>query len=60
MGLSLLNRTGLLPYAPFTLNPRVFFAGLGLAVFFGVLSGSYPAWRMSRLRPVEALKGSTR
>jgi putative ABC transport system permease protein len=60
MALALLNRTGLLPYAPFTLNPRVFFAGLGLAVLFGVLSGSYPAWRMSRLRPVEALKGSTR
>jgi putative ABC transport system permease protein len=31
-----------------------------MALVFGVLSGVYPAWRMSRLNPVEALKGTTR
>ena len=30
-----------------------------LAVFFGVLSGVYPAWRMSRLHPADALRGKT-
>ena len=33
---------------------------LALAVVFGVLSGAYPAWKMSRLHPVEALKGGSR
>jgi putative ABC transport system permease protein len=28
-----------------------------LAVAFGIISGVYPAWRMSRLNPVDALKG---
>jgi putative ABC transport system permease protein len=38
----------------------VFLAGLGFALFFGAASGVYPAWRMSRLNPVEALKGTPR
>ena len=55
-----LNESGLIPYAHFTLNYRVFLYGLGLAAFFGLLSGVYPAWRMSRLHPVAALKGASR
>jgi putative ABC transport system permease protein len=55
-----LNASGLIPYAHFTINGRVFLYGLGLAVFFGLLSGVYPAWRMSRLHPVQALKGASR
>lgn len=54
------NQSGLIPYAHFTMNHRIFLYGLGLAVFFGVLSGVYPAWRMSRLHPVQALKGASR
>ena len=54
------STSGILAHARFTLNPRVFLYGLGLAVFFGVFSGVYPAWRMSCLHPVLALKGSTR
>ncbi len=54
------NRSGLIPYAHFTVNYRIFLYGLGLAVFFGVFSGVYPAWRMSRLHPVQALKGASR
>jgi putative ABC transport system permease protein len=54
------NRSGLIPYAHFTMNYRIFLYGLGLAVFFGVLSGVFPAWRMSRLHPVQALKGASR
>jgi putative ABC transport system permease protein len=55
-----LTASGFLPYAHFSLNGRVFLYALAMAVFFGVLSGAYPAWRMSRLHPVEALRGSTR
>ena len=60
LALGALNASGLIPYAQFTLNYRVFLYGLGLAVFFGLLSGVYPAWRMSRLHPVAALKGASR
>jgi putative ABC transport system permease protein len=58
--LNALTASGFLAYARFALNGRIFLCGLALAVFFGVLSGVYPAWRMSRLHPVEALRGSTR
>jgi putative ABC transport system permease protein len=60
LALAAINGSGLIPYARFTLNLRVFFYGLALASFFAVLSGVYPAWRMSRLHPVAALKGASR
>lgn len=53
-----INQSGLIPYADLTLNTRIFVWGLGLAVVFGLLSGVYPAWRMSRVHPVVALKGT--
>jgi putative ABC transport system permease protein len=49
-----------IPYADFHLNARNFLAGFAVTVVFGVLSGLYPAWRMSRLHPVEALRGVSR
>jgi putative ABC transport system permease protein len=52
-----LNASGFLPYARLALNYRVFLNGLAIALFFGVLSGAYPAWRMSKLHPVQALRG---
>jgi putative ABC transport system permease protein len=52
--------SGLFRYAHFTINPRVFAYGMVLAVIFGLMSGVYPAWRMSRLNPVQALKGGSR
>jgi putative ABC transport system permease protein len=55
-----LNTSGLIPYAHFELNLRVFVWGLGMAAFFGAFSGAYPAWRMARLHPVEALQGKLR
>lgn len=57
--LSALNSSGVIPYAHFTVSYRVFFQGLGIALFFALLSGVYPAWRMSRLHPVKALRGRT-
>jgi putative ABC transport system permease protein len=58
--LGAVNDSGLFPYARFAVNGRVFLYGLLLTLFFGVLSGVYPAWKMSRLHPVEALKGVLR
>jgi putative ABC transport system permease protein len=57
--LELLNAYGPLPYAHHVMHPRVFVYGLVLVLVFGVLSGVWPAWRMSRLDPVEALRGRT-
>jgi len=55
-----ITQSGLFSYAHFTLNLRVFAYGMVLAVMFGLISGVYPAWRMSRLNPVQALKGGPR
>lgn len=55
--LAAINASDLIPYAELAINLRVFATGLALAVVFGVLAGVYPAWRMSRLHPAEALAG---
>ena len=54
--LAAIDASDRIPYATLQLNWRVFLYGLGLAVVFGILSSAYPAWRMSRLHPVEALR----
>jgi putative ABC transport system permease protein len=56
--LAWLNASDLMPVARFGLNFRIFGWALVISAFFGVLSGAYPAWRMSRLHPVRALKGA--
>jgi putative ABC transport system permease protein len=55
--LALLNRAGWIPYANFDVNARIFLWAMVLAALFGVISGVWPAWRMSRLHPVNALRG---
>lgn len=57
LALRAFTQSGVVSYAHFALNLRVFGYGMALAVAFGILSGVYPAWRMSRLNPVDALKG---
>lgn len=58
--LHLVNGSGWIPYATLSLNYRILGWGVLLALVFGVLSGVLPAWRMSRLNPVDALKGASR
>jgi putative ABC transport system permease protein len=55
-----ISESGWFPYAEFTLNYRIFLGGILTAMIFGLFSGVYPAWRMSRLHPVEAIKGGLR
>lgn len=52
-----LNDSGMIRYSQLTINARVFAYGMLIALAFGLVSGVYPAWRMSRLNPVDALKG---
>ena len=58
--LDAINQSGLIAHAQLRVSLRVFLVGTALAIAFGVFSGVYPAWRMSRLHPVAALKGQAR
>jgi len=53
-----LEGSGLIPYLKVHLDLAVFGYGLFLTLVFGVMSGVIPAWKMSRLAPVHALKGN--
>ncbi|WP_133274018.1 ABC transporter permease [Hymenobacter radiodurans] len=59
VALHFISDSNFIPYAQFTLNLRVFAWALLAVVFFGVLSGVYPAFKMSRVQPIQALKGGT-
>jgi len=56
--LDMLGDSRLVPYGELTLNIRIFMYSLLLCLFFGLFSGVLPAYKMSRLHPVEALRGS--
>jgi putative ABC transport system permease protein len=53
-----LEASQLIPYLEVGINLPVFGCGMLLALVFGLLSGALPAWKMSRLDPVHALKGA--
>ena len=51
-----INRANLIANLHLTLSPVVLLWGLLACLFFGLLSGVYPAWRMSRFNVITALK----
>ena len=53
-----IESSGLVPYLEVRLNFAVFGYSMLLTLVFGILSGLIPAWKMSRLDPVDALKGT--
>lgn len=55
--LAFLGTSGIIPYAEFHISIRIFGYALAACIIFSLLSGVYPAWKMSRLHPAEALKG---
>jgi putative ABC transport system permease protein len=54
--LQVINSAGLIPNLSLSINLTVLGYTLITCLFFGLLSGVYPAWRMSRINVVEALK----
>jgi len=53
----LLNDT-LFTYGRLGLDWTVFAAAFAFVLLFGVLSGAYPAWKMAKLEPAVALRGT--
>ena len=54
--LQVINNSELISNIHLTINLTVLFYSLIACLVFGLLSGVYPAWRMSRLQVVTALK----
>ncbi|MHA4845678.1 ABC transporter permease [Flavitalea antarctica] len=53
-----INQSNLIPNIRLTIDFQVLFLGILCCLVFGFLSGVYPAWRMSRLHVVAALKAN--
>jgi putative ABC transport system permease protein len=54
--LQVFNRVDMIPYNNLRFNFLIFFYAFALTILFGVISGVYPAWKMSRLHPVDTLR----
>jgi putative ABC transport system permease protein len=54
--LKIINSENLVANLELSLNFTVLFIGLLICLVFGFLSGVYPAWRMSKLNVVDALR----
>ena len=54
--LLVLNIFPIEPFKNLRFNFLIFFYGFAITILFGVMCGVYPAWKMSRLHPVAALR----
>ena len=54
--INIINNSGLIPNGSLGINLTVLFYILLACLVFGFISGVYPAWRMSRMQVVNALK----
>jgi putative ABC transport system permease protein len=54
--IQLVNNSDFITNLHLSINLTVLFSGIVACLLFGLLSGVYPAWRMSRLEVVTALK----
>jgi len=54
--LAITNSSNIIPNLALTINFKVLFTSLLACIVFGLLSGVYPAWRMSRMQVTTALK----
>ncbi len=57
LALNLIEISGMIAYAEFNISWRLLTFTIIITLVFALFSGSYPAWRMARLDPVQALKG---
>ncbi len=57
VALNIIESSGIIPHAELNINYKVFLAAIALCLIFGFLSGVLPAFRMSRLQVVQAIKG---
>lgn len=57
VALNIIENSGIIPHAELNINYKVFLAAIALCLIFGFLSGVLPAFRMSRLQVVQAIKG---
>lgn len=55
-----IEHSGWLVASGLTISWRVFLYGIFTVLVFSLMSGLYPAWKMSRLHTIEALKGGHR
>lgn len=55
--IQIVNTSESIPHLELSINLTVFVAAFFICLLFGVLSGVYPAYKMSRMHPVEALRG---
>lgn len=55
-----LNESGFIPYLDLKINLRVLWGSLIVCLIFGLLSGVLPAYRMSKVHVVQALKSGER
>ncbi len=59
LALNAINSSGIIKHVNLTMSFSMLIISVIICMIFGIMSGAYPAYRMSKLHPVEALRGGT-